>query len=153
MPDPKKFINVLIAEDNEVSRELMASILRPHGYNVLFADDGESAIDVMHQKAIDLIYVDINMAPKGGFELIKHMVANNIKTPVVIVTSDTSGDLLMKANDLGVEKVFQKPIDPERFLETTRRILVRRGHNIGACLLYTSPSPRDRTRSRMPSSA
>ena len=132
MPKEQKFINVLIAEDNVVSRELMAGILRPHGYNILFADDGGQAIEVMGQNIIDLAYVDLNMSPKGGFELIKHMVAQNIKIPVVIITSSTSGDVLLRSNELGVEKVLQKPIEPERFLEMTRRILKRYGHNIDA---------------------
>ena len=132
MTDHQKFINVLIAEDNEVSRELMASILKPHGYNILFAEDGDSAIAVMNEHIIDLAYVDINMSPKGGFELIKHMVARNIKTPVVIVTADTSGDILLQANALGVDNVFHKPVEPDRFLETTRRVLRQHGHNVDA---------------------
>lgn len=132
MPEPKKFINVLIAEDNVVSRELMASILKPQGYHILYAEDGDSAIDVMRDHVVDLAFVDINMAPKGGFELIKHMVANNIKVPVIIVTADTSADILLQANTLGVEKVFQKPIDPDRFLEMARRVLKQHGHNVDA---------------------
>lgn len=137
MSQEQKFITILIAEDNVVSRELMAGILKPHGYNVLFADDGGQAIEVMGQNVIDLAYVDLNMSPKGGFELIKHMVARNIKIPVVIITSSTSGDVLLRANELGVEKVFQKPIDPERFLEVTRRILKRYGHNTSSFLKET----------------
>ena len=132
MQEPKKFITILIAEDNQVSRELMASILKPHGYNILFAEDGDSAIKVMRGHIVDLAYVDINMAPKGGFELIKYMVANDMKIPVVIITSDTSGDILMEANALGVEKIFHKPVDPDRFLEMTRRVLKRHGHNVDA---------------------
>ena len=123
------FINILIAEDNDVSREMMAGVLRTHGFRVIGAIDGESAIKVVEERPVDLALVDINMSPTGGFEFVKHLVAKGLKIPVVIITGDDSADLLMEANALGVAQVIQKPVTPERLTQTVERILKRQGLN------------------------
>lgn len=118
-------INILIAEDNEISRELMASILKTHGYNVIHASDGDEAIKTINQTPPDLALVDLNMEPKGGFAFVKHLVANDIDLPVVIITADDSSDVLMRASELGVTRVLQKPVDPDRLISITQNILKR----------------------------
>ena len=76
------FINILIAEDNDVSRDMMAGVLRTQGFRVIGAIDGESAIKVVEERPVDLALVDINMSPTGGFEFVKHLVAKGLKIPL-----------------------------------------------------------------------
>ncbi len=123
-------ISVLIAEDNEISRELMATILKTQGYSIIPVADGEAAIRAVQKHPVDLALVDLNMEPKGGLEFVKYLVVSGISLPVVIVTSDDSSDVLMRANDLGVTRVLQKPVEPERLLGTVQRVLKRYGHNL-----------------------
>ncbi|MCB1563743.1 MAG: response regulator [Alphaproteobacteria bacterium] len=120
-------INILIAEDNDVSREMMAAVLRTRGYTVFGAIDGESAIKVVKDRDIDLALVDINMAPTGGFAFVKHLVANTLDIPVVIITADESSDILTEASALGVTRVMQKPVEPDRLLKLAEQIFKRRG--------------------------
>lgn len=118
--------NILIAEDNDVSRDLMVGILRNAGYNIIPARNGNDAIArVQEDTPIALALVDINMAPKGGFEFIKFMVASEIKIPSVIITGDNSSDILTEASALGVVQVFQKPVEPDRLIKTVERVLAR----------------------------
>ena len=124
------FFNILIAEDNDVSREMMANILKAKGYNVFGAIDGSSAIEVIQNNKIDMAFVDINMHPLGGFEFIKHLIVKGEKMPVVIVTSDTSGDTLMEASALGIKQLMNKPVNPERLLMVTERVLSDAGHYV-----------------------
>ncbi len=125
-------INILIAEDNEISRELISTILKTQGYNIIPASDGDEAIDVVSCNIIDMAIVDLNMLPKGGFEFIRHLVVNSIKIPVIIITSDNSSDVLMRANELGVERLLQKPVDPDKLINVVQHILKRYGHNLNA---------------------
>lgn len=125
----KAFINVLIAEDNKVSREMMARILESRGFNILHANDGDEAIELIKKNPVDLAIVDINMEPTGGFEFVKYLVVKGNDVPVVIVTADDSSDLLMEASSLGVRRVLQKPVDPKRLIDTVVHILKRRGFN------------------------
>lgn len=123
-------INILIAEDNEISRELMSSILRTQGYNIIPASDGEAAITVTKNHVIDLALVDLNMEPKGGFEFVKYLVTNGINLPVVIITADDSSDILIRATELGVTRVLQKPVEPNRLISVAQHVLKRYGHNL-----------------------
>lgn len=119
---------ILIAEDNDVSRDMMTAILSNAGYHIIPARNGEEAIlhvTEIDQTPIDLALVDINMVPKGGFEFVKYMVAHEIKIPSVIITGDDSSDILTESSALGVEQVYQKPIEPERLLQVVVRILER----------------------------
>ncbi len=123
------FINILVAEDNDVSREMMSGVLRTQGYRVFGAIDGESAIKVVEDRPIDLALVDVNMAPKGGFEFVKYLMVKGIDMPVVIITGDDGGHILMEASSLGVSKVIQKPVEPDKLLQVVQRLLKRKGFN------------------------
>ncbi|MCD8570741.1 MAG: response regulator [Alphaproteobacteria bacterium] len=132
LPPPsesKAFITILIAEDNTVSREMMAGILHTQGYKTIGAADGDEAIALIKKQDVDLALVDINMAPTGGFEFVKFLLVNAIDVPVVVVTADDSSDMLIESSALGVQRVLQKPIQPARLLDTVSKILKRRGLN------------------------
>lgn len=122
-------INILIAEDNEISRELMGSILRTQGYSVVMAEDGGAAMQAVEDHKIDLALVDLNMEPQGGFEFVRYLLLHRKRVPVIIVTADDSTDVLRLANELDVTQVLLKPIDPVRLESAVRRVLVRSGHN------------------------
>jgi len=115
-------ITVLIAEDNDVSREMMAGILQTKGYKIIHATDGDSAIQKIKEHKVDVALVDINMAPTGGFEFVKYLVVKNIKIPVAVVTGMDTSDILMEANALGVLQVIHKPIKPERLIQSVQRM-------------------------------
>lgn len=123
------FINILIAEDNDVTREMMAGILETHGYTIIHANNGDSAIEQIKKNEIHAALVDINMAPTGGFEFLKYVVVNGIKTPVAVVTGDDSSDILMEASALGAVQIVQKPINPDRLVQIIQRMLKRSGIN------------------------
>lgn len=122
-------INILIAEDNDISRELMASILRTQGYNIICAADGKEAITAVGKDDIDLALVDLNMEPTGGFEFVRHLIVSGMNIPVMIITADESSDVLTKAGELGVTRVMQKPVDPEKLCGAVKHVLKRYGHN------------------------
>ncbi|MCB1783738.1 MAG: response regulator [Alphaproteobacteria bacterium] len=130
--DGAENITILIAEDNVVSRELMASILKTQGYQIMGASDGTQAIQVIENNDIDLALVDLNMAPTGGFEFVRYLVVNGIRLPVIVVTADESTDVLMKANELNVTRILQKPVEPDRLLSIVGHVLKKYG--------YTSPA-------------
>ena len=125
-----KNINILIAEDNDISRELMANVLKTQGFNIIPACDGDEAITAIEDNLPDLAFVDLNMEPKGGFAFVQHLVAYDINVPVVIITADESTDVLIRAQELGVTRVLQKPVEPDRLINIAQSILKRYGHNL-----------------------
>ncbi|MDH5723363.1 MAG: response regulator [Alphaproteobacteria bacterium] len=125
-------ITILIAEDNDISRELMASILKVQGYGVMAVSDGSEAIKAVNEHRIDLALVDLNMEPKGGFEFARYLLLNKIKVPVIVVTADESSDVLLQASGLDIRRVLQKPVDPERLINIVSQTLKKQGHVLSA---------------------
>lgn len=123
------FINILVAEDNDMSREVMMSVLQAQNFKAVGARDGGEAIQIVQEQSFDLALVDINMAPQGGFEFVRYLRANGIDLPVVIVTGDDTSDMLIAANALDVVRVLQKPVVPERLIQTVNVLLKKRGLN------------------------
>ena len=120
-----KRINILIVEDNAVSRDLMRRILEAKGYTILEAADGSAAIQVVGAETVHLALVDLNMEPKGGFDFIEHLKMHAITIPSIIITADRSSDILIRANDLGVARILQKPVDPDRLTHAVQYVLER----------------------------
>lgn len=120
-------MTVLIAEDNDVNRQMMAAVLETGGYQAVQASDGLEAIQKLSEHQIDLALVDINMAPQGGFHFVKHLVASSIEIPVVIITGDDAADVLIESGNLGVTRVIQKPVEPDRLLKLVGQIFKRMG--------------------------
>ena len=116
--------HILIAEDNDASRNMMVSVLKTQGYTMSEARDATEAIEqIKTGKEFHLLLVDINMAPKGGFDLLQYLIVNNITIPIIIITGDDSTDMLVQAHSLGVKQILQKPVLPDRLIHTVQRVL------------------------------
>jgi CheY-like chemotaxis protein len=123
--------HILVAEDNDVSRAMMVNVLEKEGFRLTEARDGTEAIAHIDQGKFHLALVDINMSPKGGFELLQYLLVNGIRMPIVIITGDESSDMLVHAHSLGVSQILQKPVLPDRLVHTVRRVLSKEhGHGL-----------------------
>lgn len=114
---------VLIAEDNDATRQMMAAVLEGKGYRVMQAIDGGSAMDVVRAQKIDLALVDLHMSPKGGFDFVKYVQTEGYTLPMVMITGDQGTDLLMEARKHGVTQLLQKPVDAGRLVALVERVI------------------------------
>lgn len=119
--------SILVVDDNPPFRHLVVAWLREAGYDVLQASDGEDALAVLSTQQADLILLDLQMEPLGGFTF-KDMVAGTPldRIPILLVTADPSSDILMRAARLGFSGVMKKPIDRDRMLNLIAQQLDRR---------------------------
>lgn len=104
---------ILLVEDEEVLRALMARALCLNGYTVVQAADGIEAINVLETTDVDLILSDIMMPNLDGFEFIKHVKENeqHRKLPFVFITARVSKQEENYGFDLGASAFLKKPID------------------------------------------
>ncbi len=135
----ESFINILVVEDNDVSRQMMTSVLEGQGYSVFGAGDGNAALDIIREKPMDMTLVDINMAPMDGFEFMKTLLTEGIKTSVIVVTGGEATDMLVEANSLGAVQVLNKPVTPDRLICTVERFLKKQGYNVSSLGVSSVP--------------
>lgn len=115
--------SVLIIEDNEPTREMLASHFRKAGYATMEAIDGEDALKKLKMARPDIIVLDLMMQPMGGFDFVREMLDHRYDFPVVVVTSDESSDVLYNANELGIKTVIRKPVAEDKLLKAVERAL------------------------------
>lgn len=113
--------HVLIVDDNAPFRHLLSAFLKKAHYTVLEAIDGQSALEALVYQKPDLIFLDLQMQPLGGFDFMKEYTALGHTIPVVLVTGDDSSDVLTMSTKLGFAGVLKKPVTEERILQIVRR--------------------------------
>ncbi len=114
---------ILLADDSQVSRELMANVLIAAGYDIIQAIDGGSALKVIHERPVSLAIIDHFMSPYGGFDFAKQVRGGKFKIPMIMVTNEDTSDLLIETTRHGISSYLRKPVDPKRLVELVRRTL------------------------------
>ena len=113
---PPRAPSVLVVDDDDAIREVIAEVLRDEGYEVSSAGNGEQALDELRKgKRPDLVLLDLMMPVMSGWELLELLQssADLSKIPVVVVSAMTAP---------GVCEHLAKPIDLECLLATVDRL-------------------------------
>ena len=103
---------ILVADDSNIVRNFVQKMV-PVNYSVVFANDGEEAINIISEEIANLrgVLLDLNMPKVDGFQVLEFFRANNLfaSVPVVVITGDDSKDTVMKAFDYPIVDVLNKP--------------------------------------------
>ena len=118
-------VNVLIVDDNAKIRKLMEIYLKREGFNVLHAENGEKALDILLTNTADLIVADIMMPEMDGYELTKSLRDANYTMPIVMVTAKDSFPDKKKGFELGADDYLTKPVDMEELVLHVKALLRR----------------------------
>jgi len=78
---------LLIVEDEDSLRELYAEELEEEGYEILRAENGKAAVDLVKKEPFDLVIMDIRMPEMDGIEALGKVISMNKKIPVIIYTA------------------------------------------------------------------
>lgn len=116
---------ILVAEDDKNLRKLMAAVLRQNGYEALTAEDGQEALERLHDTHVDLLISDIMMPNMSGYQLTKELRRNRGDLPILMVTAKESMDDKRKGFLLGTDDYMVKPIDMDELLLRVSALLRR----------------------------
>lgn len=119
-------IKVLIVDDFATMRRILKNILKQLGFkNLVEADDGTTAWDVLEGQSIDLIISDWNMPKMTGLELLKKVRAseNHKTTPFLMVTAEAQKQNVIEAVQAGVSNYVVKPFTAEAISDKLKKIL------------------------------
>ena len=124
---------ILIIEDDDETRELLRLALEKRGYEVTVAEDGVRGYEVTAEAGRDLrlkpdlIVTDIRMPGADGVHVIRRVrdTASLERTPILVITAFGTGTATFSLQ-LGANAYEPKPIDPQSFLATVKRLLADR---------------------------
>ncbi|MBO6129488.1 MAG: response regulator transcription factor [Pseudobutyrivibrio sp.] len=117
-------VKILLIEDERPVRELTKVKLKGL-YEILEAEDGLKAFDVLEREKVDLIIVDVMMPNMDGYEFMSELRNLGAETPVIMLTAMDSFAHKKKGYNLGIDEYLTKPIDYEELTWHIEAILRR----------------------------
>jgi two-component system response regulator PilR (NtrC family) len=102
---------ILVVDDERSMRELLAIVLRREGYEVLLADDGRAAIEMLERERVDVLISDIKMQDVSGVDVLR--AAKRIDQDIlgIMITAFASTETAVEAMRLGACDYLSKPFD------------------------------------------
>lgn len=136
-PDPTtgpRRPRVLVAEDNDDIRRLVATVLRVDGYSVIEARDGTELLEQLGSALlfghfggeldpIDLVITDIRMPGHSGLELLAGLRDADIAVAVILMTAYGDAHTREQARALGADLLVHKPFEIEMLRRTVRALV------------------------------
>ena len=119
----KQKSQILIVDDDKTHRNMLKTLLNKWGYALAQADDGQTAIDMVTEKAYDLVLMDIKMIKVSGLVALKEIKKINPAIPVIIMTAFSSIDTAVEALKNGAYDYLTKPFDFDKLKITILRSL------------------------------
>jgi two-component system, chemotaxis family, chemotaxis protein CheY len=121
-------LNILIVDDSPVMRVFLRKVVQLTGLPVgeyCEAADGEAALNVLHERWMDLVLTDINMPHMNGEEFVRRLERDEMlrDIPVIVVSTDSSRERVDRLIKLGVRGYISKPFLPETLRDEVEKIL------------------------------
>ena len=119
---------ILVVEDNEWSRDILARRLSRRGYQVICAADGRRGIAMAHDQSPDLIVMDMSLPEIDGWDAVRRLKADPATRaiPIVALTAHAMASDRKRAMDAGCDDYHTKPVDFESLVRSMESFLEAR---------------------------
>ena len=122
MPQP----TILLIEDDDTTRTLLARAFGRAGAAIVEADDGRSGLKAIYSSKPDAVLLDIEMPQMDGFDALQR-IRELTNVPVMMLTGNESQEHKLRAFDAGADDYVTKPFDTDEVVARTRALIRRRG--------------------------
>jgi PAS domain S-box-containing protein len=124
---PVASANILIVDDNRTDGLLYSKILKniTPDYTVDLASNGVEALEKIKNSPPALVITDHSMPEMNGYDLVKQLKKEGLlgKPPVIVLSTEMDRNIIGDYNELGVEYVFQKPVNLRNFKQAVEKSL------------------------------
>ncbi len=117
---------ILVVEDEDVTRFNLRNLFEAEGYQVFEAIDGDSMAEQLKQNAINLVIMDINLPGKNGLLLARELTVNKELGLIFLTGRDSDIDKILGL-EIGADDYLTKPFNPRELTIRARNILSRIG--------------------------
>lgn len=115
---------ILIADDEELMRQLVIDFLKPEGYEIIEAADGKVALEKYHSEHPDLILLDVMMPIYDGWTVCRE-IRRESTVPIMMLTAKGEEIDQLFAYDLSVDEYITKPFSPKILVAKIKALLRR----------------------------
>jgi two-component system response regulator PilR (NtrC family) len=116
---------ILVVDDEQSMRELLAIMLKKEGFDVVTAESRAVAAAVLGQGPVDMVVTDVKLPDGDGIEILRHVKAASPETVVIVMTAYGTTETAVAALKLGAHDYVQKPFDVDELKIVVRNALER----------------------------
>ena len=119
-PGAMRTSRILLCDDSPIERMALAHLLRHEGYEVDESADGESALQVLKHRSIDLLLLDLNLPDIDGFGVLAYLQEHRPGLPVILLSGMPLNEIQHEIHRLPKRELpplLIKPIDPGQLLQ------------------------------------
>lgn len=114
---------ILVLEDDPLLRGVLAELLSEEGYQVLLAERGLQALEVVTREHVDFLIFDVRMEGLNGLDTLASMQRSGLQIPSLAITGFAGDEAPVRALRMGVGEYLRKPFRPDQLLEAVSRLL------------------------------
>ena len=121
-------MHALIIDDSRAMRRILARVVKPIGFDVTEASNGQEGLDRLHaSEKVDIVLVDWNMPGMNGLEFVEAVRENEAyqQQKIIMVTTEPEPSQMVRALLAGVDEFVMKPFTPDILIEKMKLIGVR----------------------------
>jgi len=122
---------LLIAEDMEINREVLAALLEPTNINIEYAENGAEAVKMvtesMEGNCFDIVLMDIQMPEMDGYEATRRIRKLNRELPIIALSANVFSEDIDKSLQVGMNAHIGKPVNIDEVLKLLKSFLIRYG--------------------------
>lgn len=122
---PDELARILVADDEKVIRDVLATFLSMEGFSVRTVEDGQLALQELSRRSYQLVLSDLKMPQLGGLELLQRIQEAKLEVATIIMTGFATVETAIEAMKLGAYDYVQKPFKPEEVVRLCRRAIER----------------------------
>lgn len=117
-------LTVCTVDDSQSIRDMMSYTLKEAGFNVLEAEDGQKALQVLDSNQADLVITDLNMPNMDGLTLIKSLreKPQYSGTPILMLTTESDAEKKAAGKAAGATGWIVKPFNPDNLISVIQKI-------------------------------
>ncbi|TET11318.1 response regulator [Candidatus Aerophobetes bacterium] len=119
MPDTK---NILVVNDEQAIRQILANMLKDRGYNIFMAEDGYKAIEKVKEISFAITFLDMRMPGIDGVQTLKEIKKISPQTKVIMMTGYPDKNLEKEAIKQGAYTVIYKPFDRKKVMAIVEKL-------------------------------
>ena len=117
---------ILVVDDEPNIRTGIKMFLEDEQYDVVLAEHGKQAIQILQEQEVDLVLADLHMSPINGEQLLQHIITRYPSIPIIILTGHGSVEIAVEIMHKGAYDFLTKPVDFKYLLVLLKRALQTR---------------------------
>ena len=115
-------MQILIVDDEQMQRDMLAGFLEKRGYSVLTASGGREALALFDQEPVQLVLIDHRMEDMNGDEVLRLMREQSPLVRAIMITAFANVQTAVRVMQLGADDFLEKPVDLTELLEKIEKI-------------------------------